>query len=65
MDSRPLGFVELVERKNYKRVTWIVGPWGLWSLGKAGKKNFRIEVSSITLFLGLPFAIGLFFMLSF
>jgi hypothetical protein len=44
-------------------------PLGFVELGKSWEEKleiyFRIEVSSITLFLGLPFAIGLFFMLSF
>ncbi len=44
-------------------------PLGFVELGKSWEEKleiyFKIEVSSITLFLGLPFAIGLFFMLSF
>jgi hypothetical protein len=44
-------------------------PLGFVELAKSWEEKlklyFRIEVSSITLFLGLPFAIGLFFMLSF
>lgn len=44
-------------------------PLGFVELGKSWEEKleiyFKIEVSSITLFLGLPFAIGLFIMLSF